>query len=61
MSLGDRVVPIEIKSGLTVAPDAFDGLRYFDALAGQETGVLIHGGERSFAHDPFTVRPWWVG
>lgn len=63
MDLGDRLVPIEVKSGRTVAPDAAAGLRWWLGQAGNEntTGVLVHGGDAAFGMREVAVRPWWVG
>ncbi len=58
---GDRVIPVEIKSGLTVAPDAFDGLRAWNAVSGQRSGVLVHGGESTLAQRELVARPWHLG
>lgn len=62
VDLGTRVVPIEIKSGLTVAPDAFESLRYWTSLQGNPNrgGLLVHGGDRAFSHGDVTVRPWFL-
>jgi len=57
---GDRVLPIEIKSGMTVASDAFDPLRAWNAIAGQKTGVLVHGGEQALEQHGLVVRPWFL-
>ena len=42
--LGDRLVPVEVKSGQTVASDAADNLRWWTKLARTHRGVLVHGG-----------------
>jgi predicted AAA+ superfamily ATPase len=57
---GDRVLPVEIKSGMTVASDAFDPLRAWNAIAGQKTGVLVHGGEQALEQHGLVVRPWFL-
>ena len=60
--LGTRLIPIEAKSGVTVAPDAVDGLRWWSSLSGNPNrkGVLVHGGDRAFSVHGFTVLPWFL-
>ena len=51
----DGPIQVEIKSGMTIADDYFDGLRYWSKVAGQKNTrpFLIYGGDenqrRSFA------------
>lgn len=58
------LIPVEVKSGQTVASDFLDGLRAFaDRIAGtvphlQITPHLDYGGERSEARTGATVVPW---
>ncbi|MCC6410207.1 MAG: ATP-binding protein [Saprospiraceae bacterium] len=53
---GGVLYPIEIKSGRTLNPDFFDGLKYFQKIGGAkpEDSFLVYGGnllqERSVAH-----------
>jgi len=58
---GTSQVPVEIKSGETIAADFFRGLDYWRSLAGDEDvpAVLIHGGERSYRRRGVTVYSWW--
>ncbi len=46
---GERVIPIEIKSGKTLSPSYFDGLKYWQLLARlpDEQGYVVYGGEQS--------------
>jgi hypothetical protein len=62
VDLGDRLLPVEVKSGITVASDALDGLRWWTGLAGNrnKTGVLVHGGREAFTQRGFTVLPWFL-
>ena len=53
-----RLVPIEIKSGKTVASDFFDGLRQWENLSGVKAGALIYGGDESYEREGFGVIPW---
>ncbi|HEX7506060.1 MAG TPA: ATP-binding protein [Polyangia bacterium] len=60
MDLGDRLVPIEVKSGQTVASDAADNLRWWTKLAHSDRGVLIHGGTTAHSLHGFAIRPWFI-
>jgi hypothetical protein len=62
IDLGDRPLPIEIKSGLTVAADSVDGLRWWTGLPGNRNkrGILVHGGDRALSLHGFTVLPWFL-
>jgi predicted AAA+ superfamily ATPase len=63
VDLGDRQIPVEVKSGMTIADDAVGGLVWWTSIASNpnKTGVLIHGGTTSRARRGFEVRPWWIG
>jgi predicted AAA+ superfamily ATPase len=62
IDLGSRLLPVEVKSGLTVAEDAFDTLRWWTRLPGNanKQGVLVHGGTRSYKIHDVTVLPWFL-
>lgn len=52
-------MPVEIKSGATIATDFFKGLRYWGKLAErQNAGVLVYGGDSSMRRDGYEVRSW---
>jgi hypothetical protein len=57
---GTTLVPVEIKSGKTVSPDAFTGLARWRALAGEVAGepILIHGGSDSHRRSGVKVVGW---
>lgn len=57
---GQKLIPIEIKSGQTVAADFFSGLRKWSRLAGDEAGraALIYGGEERQGREDVDVIPW---
>ena len=59
---GDRVVPVEVKSGRTVAADAVGGLVWWSSLPGNPNhgGILVHGGTDSFDFKGFRVLPWFL-
>lgn len=59
--LGDALVPIEIKSGRTVAPDFFAGIDEWRRIAGAEAGDdawLVYGGDREQAREGRRAVPW---
>jgi predicted AAA+ superfamily ATPase len=55
-------VPVEAKSGLTLASDAFGGLDYWRRLAGDPEGpaALVYGGEEAFERKGVVATPWAV-
>lgn len=57
----DRLDPIEIKSGETVASDWFAGLDWWRKLAGSAAGqaTLVHGGSLAARRSGVDVRPWF--
>ena len=60
VDLGDQLLPVEVKSGLTVASDAVEGLRWWLDLPANPNrqGVLVHGGVDSYETKGITVLPW---
>ncbi len=61
VELGEKLIPIEIKSGETIAGDFFDGLHKWSELAGQRTGpaALFHGGGEHYRRQGVVVYPWF--
>ena len=59
---GGRVVPVEVKSGQTIAGDAVDTLAWWTSIPSNPNrgGVLVHGGEESFDFKGFRVLPWFL-
>ena len=57
---GLDLVPLEIKSGKTVASDFFKGLDYWKKLSGdsEKPGALIYGGDRSYRRKGAMVYAW---
>ena len=57
---GEKLTPVEVKSGQTVAGDFFAGLRFWRTLAGDPAApaALVYGGDRSFRREGFTVYRW---
>ena len=62
IDLGRRIIPVEVKSGVTVASDAFDNLRRWTGLQNNpnEGGVLVHGGDDSYLSKGIAVLPWYL-
>jgi len=60
---GDRLIPVEVKSGRTVSATACDTIRWWTSLPGNPNrgGVLVHGGERTFDFKEVRVLPWFIG
>jgi hypothetical protein len=58
---GVRLIPVEIKSGKTIATDFFKGLHYWRRLAGGEDGpaALVYGGDRSHRRSGSCVYGWY--
>lgn len=62
IDLGGHLLPVEVKSGLTVAADSVDALRWWTGLPGNRNkrGILVHGGDRALSLHGFTVLPWFL-
>lgn len=57
---GSRMLPVEVKSGETLASDSFKGLKYYRELAGNksERPVLIYGGGENYIRNDIQVLSW---
>ena len=55
---GEKLFPIEIKSGQTVASSMFSGLSYWQELSQCNGGMLIYGGAESYTRNGMQVRSW---
>jgi len=57
---GERLMPLEIKSGRTVAPDFFSGLERWTTLAGEKAvdPTLVYGGTDNYRHKGIRVMGW---
>jgi uncharacterized protein len=60
IDLGSDLLPIEAKSGKTVASDWFDGLKTWRAFAGDraQPGMLLYGGDKTYAREGLAVTSW---
>ena len=56
----DKLLPVEIKSGQTVAGDFFDNLKKFQSMAGDAAGrgFLLYGGQQTQNRETVDVVPW---
>jgi len=57
---GERLVPVEAKSGETFASDFLDGIRYWRGLSGKnaQPAALVYGGETSYLREGVVVMSW---
>lgn len=57
----DSPIPVEVKSGQTVAADALDRLRWWLSLPENpaRAGVLVHGGDFQGRRGDVAIRPWY--
>ncbi len=57
---GARLLPVEIRSGRTVAADFFRGLEQFGQVAGAaaEPGIVVYGGDRVQQRRAGAALPW---
>ncbi|MCK5798932.1 MAG: ATP-binding protein [Deltaproteobacteria bacterium] len=62
IDLGDRLLPIEVKSGSTLASDTIDGLRWWTGLPANpnDTGILVHGGVTQQVRGAIRIVPWYL-
>jgi len=65
IEIGRRRIPIEAKSGRTVASDFLDPLLYWRKISGNhqpgsEPSILVYGGDRSFTRNGISVLPWFA-
>lgn len=57
---GSELVPVEVKSGETIAGDFFKGLEYWRSLPGQQDtpAAMVFGGETSARRRGVAVYSW---
>lgn len=60
VELGERLVPVEMKAGQTVAGDFFSGLDRWTELAGMQSvrSWLVYAGNRRYTRQRTEVLPW---
>jgi uncharacterized protein len=62
IDLGDRLLPVEVKSSMTLGSHVFDSLRWWTDIPSNPTtgGMLVHGGDAKHNRESFSVHPWWI-
>lgn len=55
---GEKLFPIEIKSGQTVSGTMLDGLNYWRKLTQSSAGMLIYGGRDNYTRNRTLIRSW---
>lgn len=62
IDLGKYLIPLEAKSGQTIASDFFNAIHYWQDLSGRHNtpAVLIYAGNRRFRREGVTVLPWFA-
>lgn len=58
LDMGIRRIPVEAKSGATIASDFFKALDRYIALSKDPDGVLVYGGSKSYRRNGHQVRSW---
>lgn len=60
LDLGERMIPVEAKSGETLAEDFFDGLKFWMNLQEKDNlpAALVYGGTGSFKRSGIAVYSW---
>lgn len=58
LDMGTRRIPVEAKSGATVASDFFKALDRYIQLSKDPDGVLVYGGNESYRRNGHQVRSW---
>ncbi len=62
LDFGDSLLPVEVKSGLTVRSDSLNNLRWWADLETNPntSGLLVHGGNEAYSFQGMTVLPWFL-
>ncbi len=57
---GEKITPVEIKSGKTISSSYFDNLKYWRQLAGipEADGYVVYGGDQSMQTGAGTLLSW---
>ncbi|MDJ0762020.1 MAG: ATP-binding protein [Myxococcota bacterium] len=62
IDLGNHLIPVEVKSAMTLASHVFKGLKWWTGISSNPTtgGMLVHGGTANHDQEGFSVKPWWI-
>jgi predicted AAA+ superfamily ATPase len=57
---GEKITPVEIKSGKTISTSYFDNFKYWRALAAlpEDQGIVVYGGEQSLQTSAGVLISW---
>lgn len=62
IDISPQPVPLEVKSGMTVAADFYKGIEYWRKLSGareDSPAALIYGGDNSVVRNGVHIYAWW--
>lgn len=58
---GGRLIPVEVKSSMTVIDEFFESIGYWRSLSGDRgAAALVHGGDAAFVREGTAVYPWFA-
>jgi len=56
---GEKLIPVEVKSGQTITNDYFSGIQYWESLSQQKgNGKLIYAGTQNFQRNNIDILGW---
>lgn len=55
---GNKLKPMEVKSGMTIQDSFFKNLTYWNKLTGKKGGRLIYAGKDSYSYKGFDILAW---
>ena len=55
----EKLLPVEIKSGCTIASDMFQNLKWWLQLSGMKEAALVYGGDDQYIRESIKVCPWF--
>jgi uncharacterized protein len=58
LSQGNKLIPVEVKSGATITPDFLKNITYWTGLSGEGQAYLIYGGELNQKRSAVTILSW---
>ncbi len=58
LDFGNELIPVEIKSGMTVSSDFFNGIKFWQKLTGIKKGYVVYAGEENYTNQGINVVSW---
>lgn len=58
IALGEKLIPVEVKSGQTINADFFKNLEYWKGLSGAKDSYLVYGGQESYTRQDTHLLSW---